>query len=65
MVAFRGGVQSFEFFGRESHWDDLARRGATSGAPATTALQISHVVAGIRLVGPLLDLPFGGHELSV
>jgi len=65
MVASRGGVQGFELFGRESNGDDLHRRGATSRAPATTALQVSHVIAGIGLVGPLLNLPVARHELIV
>ena len=65
MVPSRGGVQGFELFGRESNGDDLHRRGATSMAPATTALQVSHVIAGIGLVGPLLNLLFAGHELIV
>ena len=65
MVASRGGVQGFELLSREPYGDDLHRRGATSRAPATAALQVSHVIAGIGLVGPLLDLPFARHELIV
>jgi len=63
--AFGSRVQRFEFLGREPNGDDLHRRGATSRAPATTVLQFSHVIAGIGLVGPLLDLPLARHELIV
>jgi len=65
LVAFRSGVQGFELLGREPYSDNLHRLGPTSGAAATSALQLSHVVAGLGLVGPLLKLPFARHGLIV
>jgi hypothetical protein len=61
-VAFGCRVQRFEVFGCQSHSDDLHRLSTTSRTSAAAAHQLGHVIAGLGLVGLLLDLLFAHHE---
>jgi len=65
VISFRSRVQSFEFLGGEPYVDDLHGLSPTSRSAPAAALHVGHVVAGLCLVGPLLNLILRHHEQIV
>lgn len=65
MLTVGDGVESSNLLGREPDGNDLHGFGPTAGSAAPTTLQLLDVVAGLGLVGPLLDLLLGDHRKIV
>jgi hypothetical protein len=61
----RGGVECLELGGGETHGDDLHGLSAAAGPATASTLQRVDVVAGLGLVGPLLDLLVTHHANNV
>ena len=60
-----GRIKGVQLFGGESDCNDLHRLCSTAWTTASATLQFDDVVAGFRLVCPVLDLLLGHHMFIV
>lgn len=65
VLTFRGSVKSFQLLSGKTHRNHLRRLRPTPRTATPATLQLSDVVAGLRLVGPLLDLLITHHNQIV
>lgn len=65
VVALRGSVQSFQLLSGQAHRNHLRRFRPTPRTATTATLQLGDVVAGLRFIGPLLDLLVTHHNQIV